>query len=117
VPALCFYCYKDSSINVFGVRDRTGRVRCRSLTLTHFLQIQTLVPQAFGTGSDEQSLLFTHSAVAAPKRLLVAVFSESADSSHAPISPCLLCVFTVTKILQSTFSGCVTAQDYSADVR
>ena len=33
------------------------------------------IPQVSGTGSDDQSLLFSHSAVAAPKGLLVAASS------------------------------------------
>ena len=64
-------------------------------------------------------LLFTHTAVTAPKGLLVAVSSEIEDSFHALTSPCLQYALSMNaaKILQTTLSGCVTAQDYSADVR
>gem|GEM_PF-5334882 len=79
----------------------------------------TSIPQASGTGSGNPPLPITHTAVTAPKGLLVAAFSESADLFHALTSPCLQYALSINaaKSLQTTFSGCVTAQDYSADVR
>ena len=82
--------------------DESADVRYRSLTSYRFA---TSVPQASGTGSGNPPLPFSHTAVAAPKGLLVAVSSEIEDSVYAITSPCLLCVFTVTKILKTTFSG------------
>jgi len=89
------------------VRDRTGRVRCRSLTLTHLLVICFFYSAGIRHGQ-RRSVAANHAHRRhKPDGLLVAVSSESADLFHALTSPCLLCVWSanITRILQSTFSG------------
>ena len=95
VPTLCFYCYKDSSNNVFGVRDRTGRVRCRSLSLTHLLVICFFYSAGVRHGQRQSAAAILAFRRRKPDGLLVAVSSEIAYSIYAPTSPCLLNVYWV----------------------
>jgi len=95
------------SINVFGVHDRTGLFRPRSLSLTHFVQIRNFSSAGVRHGQRQSAAAFFAFRRRKPDGLLVAVSSEIEDSFHAPTSPCLQYALSINaaKAFNQRFRG------------